>query len=159
MKKTVKYSGWCWFWTAAVTLFCVVLGGNWYIDGNYDKAILVTVLFAVLVVTALFYAPLYVKVTDKHIAVRRPLKSRVINIDDVASVQLCPPTMGAMRVCGSGGWFGYWGWFKERDLGKYFAYYGRSSDCFLIKLKDGRQYIIGCTDAPDVVEAILRHIQ
>lgn len=158
MKKTVKYSGWSWILTAALFAFCVILGCNWFIDGKYERAILTSVLFAVLVFSALIYAPIYVKITDRHVAVRRPLKSKVINIDDIASVQLCPPTMGAIRVCGSGGWFGYWGWFKERDLGKYFAYYGRSSDCFLLKLKDGRQYIIGCTDAPDAVEAILRHI-
>lgn len=158
MKKTVKYSGWSWFLTAALTLFCVGISGTWYLDGKYQQAILVTVLFVALIVGALFYAPLYVKITDCHVAVRRPLKSKVINIDDIASIQLCPPTMGAIRICGSGGWFGYWGWFKERDLGKYFAYYGRSSDCFLIKLKDGRQYIIGCTDAPDAVESVMRHI-
>lgn len=159
MKKSVRFSLWSWIWTAALTAFCVIMGGIWYFDGKYEKAIVITVAFAICVVLALIYAPLYVKVTDKHVAVRRPLMSRVINMDDIVSVQLCPPTMGAVRVCGSGGWFGYWGWFKERDLGKYFAYYGRSSDCFLVTLKDGRKYIIGCTDAPYVVETILRHIK
>lgn len=158
MKKSVKYSGWSWTWTAIITLFCVIFGITWYINGKYEKAIVLTVAFALLVITALIYAPLYVKVTDKHLAVRRPLKSRVIDMADIASVELFPPTMGEIRICGSGGWFGYWGWFKERDLGKYFAYYGRSSDCYLVKLKNGRQYIIGSEDAADVVEAILRHI-
>ena len=158
MKKSVKYSGWSWFLTSTMTILCIVLPIVWYNDGKYEKAIVLAVLLAVMIILAMFYAPLYVKITDSHIAVRRLLKSRVINIDDVAAVQLCPPTMGAARVCGSGGWFGYWGWFKERDLGKYFAYYGRSTDCFLVQLKDNRQYVIGCTDAPDVVESILRHI-
>lgn len=158
MKKTVIYSGWSWILTTALIAMCLILGSNQFIDGKYGQAILISVLFAALLITALIYAPVYVKITDKHVAVRRPLKSRVIDIDDIASVQLCPPTMGAIRICGSAGWFGYWGWFKERNIGKYFAYYGRSSDCFLIKLKDGRQYIIGCTDAPDAVESILRHI-
>ena len=62
--------------------------------------------------------------------------------------------MGAMRLFGSGGWFGYYGWFSERDLGKYFAYYGKSSDCFLVRLKDGRQYMLGCNDAQEVVKYI-----
>lgn len=62
------------------------------------------------------------------------------------------------RVFGNDGWFGYWGWFKERDLGKYFAYYGRSSDCFLIILKDGRRYVIGCDNSADVIDFILRRL-
>ena len=73
---------------------------------------------------------------------------------DVKSVRLCPPTMGAIRIFGSGGFLGYWGWFKERDLGKYFAYYGRSSDCFLVELKDGRKYMLGCKNPQKMVEYI-----
>ena len=73
---------------------------------------------------------------------------------DVKSVRLCSPTMGAIRIFGSGGFLGYWGWFKERDLGKYFAYYGRSSDCFLVELKDGRKYMLGCKNAPKMVDYI-----
>ncbi|MBE6230681.1 MAG: hypothetical protein E7119_08940 [Bacteroidales bacterium] len=38
--------------------------------------------------------------------------------------------------------------FHEHDSGKYFAYYGRSSDCFLVELKDGRKYLLGCKNAP-----------
>lgn len=67
---------------------------------------------------------------------------------DIAEVKLCQPTMGAIRICGSGGFFGWYGWFREGDIGKYFAYYGKSSDCFLVTLKDGRKYMLGCTDAP-----------
>lgn len=73
---------------------------------------------------------------------------------DIADVKLCPPTMAARRIVGSGGWFGYYGWFSERDLGRYFAYYGKASDCFLVTLRDGRKYMLGCDDAPAMVEAI-----
>ena len=78
---------------------------------------------------------------------------------EVASVKLCPPTMGAIRICGSGGFLGYWGWFQERDLGKYFAYYGKASDCFLVTLTDGRKYILGCQNAPEMVEYIAKQIK
>lgn len=158
MKKNVKYSAWCWFWTALSTAIIVGVCIKWINDRNYLAAGVVCGAFAVIVISSLIYAPLYVKVTDKHVAVRRPLTSRVIRMDEIASAVLCPPTMAERRICGSGGWLGYWGWFSERDLGKYFAYYGRSSDCFLLTLKNGRKYVIGCVDAPDVVETILRHI-
>ncbi len=49
---------------------------------------------------------------------------------------------------------GYWGWFSERDLGKYFAYYGKASDCFLVTMKDGRKYMLGCQNPAEMVDAI-----
>ena len=64
---------------------------------------------------------------------------------------MCAPTMGTIRICGSGGWFG---WFSEKDLGKYFAYYGKASDCFLVTLKNGKKYMLGCKDTPKMVNAI-----
>ncbi|MBE6224813.1 MAG: hypothetical protein E7122_06270 [Bacteroidales bacterium] len=74
------------------------------------------------------------------IYVNRGLKIKTIPMANVKSVRLSPPTMGAIRICGSGGFFGYWGWFKERDLGKYFAYYGRLSE-FLLFLLPHRWFI------------------
>ena len=112
------------------------------------------VIWGMTVLASLFYMPLSISADKTAIYINRSLRIKAIPIQDVASVKLCPPTMGAIRICGSGGFFGYWGWFKERDLGKYFAYYGRSSDCFLVELKDGRKYMLGCKNAPKMVDYI-----
>ena len=88
----------------------------------------------ILCFAALCYTPLSVSVDGMNLCIQRPLKTR--------------------RIVGSGGWFGYYGWFSERDLGRYFAYYGKASDCFLVTLRDGRKYMLGCDDAPAMVEAI-----
>ena len=82
------------------------------------------------------------------------IRSTVLSYSEIESVRLCPPTMGEKRLFGSGGFLGYWGWFSERDLGRYFAYYGKASDCFLVRMRDGRQYMIGCEDAPKMVDYI-----
>lgn len=66
--------------------------------------------------------------------------------------------MGERRVCGSGGWFGYWGWFHDRELGRYFAYYGKSSDCFLVRLRNGRSYVIGCQNPQTIIDEVCRKI-
>ena len=112
------------------------------------------VIWGMTVLASLFYMPISISADQTAIYINRSLRIKAIPIQDVASVKLCPPTMGAIRICGSGGFFGYWGWFKERDLGKYFAYYGRSSDCFLVEFKDGRKYMLGCKNAPKMVEYI-----
>ncbi len=50
--------------------------------------------------------------------------------------------MAERKICRSGGFFGYWGWLSEPSIGKYFAYYGKASDCSLVELKNGKRYLI-----------------
>lgn len=114
-------------------------------------------LFAIMVLwSALvyFYAPRSISVNDESLDINRWMRTKSIPLSEIESVTLSSPTMGEHRICGSGGFFGYWGWFSQRDLGRYFAYYGKASDCFLVTLKDGRKYMLGCKDAPEMVAAI-----
>ena len=119
----------------------------------YVKIVLACILVPLLV-AGLFYMPLSIAADKYAIYVNRSLKINTIPLNEVKSVRLCPPTMGAIRICGSGGFMGYWGWFRERDLGRYFAYYGRSSDCFLVELKDGHKYLLGCNNPQKMVDYI-----
>ena len=43
--------------------------------------------------------------------------------------------------------FGRWGKYSDDNIGDYFAYYGKPENTVLIKLKDGRQYVVGGEDA------------
>ena len=111
-----------------------------------------------LSLSTLFFMPLSISLDSQRLSIHRPLKIKSIPLSEIAEVRLCSPTMNAVRICGSGGWFGWYGWFKEKDLGKYFAYYGKASDCFLVTLKDGKKYMLGCKDAPEIVDAIKNRI-
>lgn len=155
MKKRVELS------TISMILTCLVLiwvGGLvlWHIEADgYDWRLWgLIVLLVALVALNLFYAPLWISISDGSLNIERSLRIKSIPLDEIADVKLCKPTMGARRICGSGGFAGYWGWFSERDLGRYFAYYGKASDCFLVTLKNGHKYMLGCKDAPEVVEAL-----
>ena len=86
------------------------------------------------------------------------MRRKVIPLADIADARLCKPTMAERRLCGSGGFMGHWGRMYERDLGRYFAYYGKASDCFLVTLNDRRKYMLGCKDAPEMVAAIKKTI-
>ena len=111
-----------------------------------------------LCATALLYMPISISIDDTNLNINRSLRIKSIPLKEIKSVKLCPPTMAEKRICGSGGWFGYWGWFSEPSIGKYFAYYGKASDCFLLELKDGKKYLLGCTDAPEMVKYIAERI-
>ncbi len=111
-------------------------------------------IYLILFVSALFYGAAYIKVDNDNIVMGSLLRSKKIPLDEVESVRLFQPTMGAIRVFASGGFMGYWGVFREGDVGKYYGFYGKASDCFLVRLKDGKQYVLGCDDPAAVVAYI-----
>ncbi len=155
MKKKVELSAYCYIISALST--ALICGVFFYALKQPDQIMSVVTLGIVVVglfLSTLFYMPISVFVDNRNVEIHRPLKIKSIPLNDISEVKLCPPTMAAHRICGSGGWFGWYGWFRERDLGKYFAYYGKSSDCFLLTLKDGRKYMLGCKDAPEMVSEI-----
>ena len=113
-------------------------------------------LFIVIVwsVCTLFYSPMYIVLTEDSIDVETLIRARCFPLDEIASVKICQPTMSEHRICGSGGYFGYFGWFREPSIGKYFAYYGKASETFLIRLKSGKQYMLGCRDSNEMAKEL-----
>lgn len=105
-------------------------------------------IFLILYISALFFGAAYIKADSYNIVLGSLLRSKKIPMSEVESVELFQPTMGAIRICASGGFMGYWGTFREGDIGKYYGFYGKASDCFLVRLKNGSKYVLGC-DHPD----------
>lgn len=127
------------------------------INLNHDEVLMSYIiggLLVVMCVLALFFTPISLSVNDSALSINMTLRIKSIPLKDIESVMICSPTMSERRIFGSGGWFGYWGWFREPSIGKYFAYYGKASDCFFVRLKDGRQYMLGCTDPLSIMEFI-----
>lgn len=135
----------------------VLIACMFYCRDNWGVYVIGAILI-LLCVAALFYMPFSISVNDTNLYINRSLKIKSIPLKEIKSVKLCPPTMTEKRICGSGGWFGYWGWFSEPSIGKYFAYYGKASDCFLIEQKNGKKYLLGCDDAPTMVEYLSERI-
>lgn len=107
-----------------------------------------------LALAVLYYMPISVTLTDKSLDIHRILRVKHLPLSEISSVKICPPKMATIRLSGSGGFFGYWGWFFERGLGKYFAYHGDSFHYFCVELKDKHKYVIGCNDVSEMVKAI-----
>ena len=119
--------------------------------------ILIVVTVGLLLFGALF-APIYVEVDSKYASVKSLLKKKRFRLDEIKSVELFQPTMGAIRIFASGGFMGYWGLFKEGDVGNYQAFFGKSSDCFMIRMKNGDKYVLGCRDPKMMVNEIKKNI-
>lgn len=154
MKKNVVYSSYSWIITSVIT--AVLAGMAIYFTRRDDLVFCYIFLgcLAALILCSMYYAPVTISADNMVVSVSRLVRTRKLPISEMTSVKLCPPTMGEKRLFGSGGFLGYWGWFSERDLGRYFAYYGKASDCFFVKMRDGRQYMLGCDGAAEMVEYI-----
>ncbi|MDE5969691.1 MAG: PH domain-containing protein [Muribaculaceae bacterium] len=124
-----------------------------YNEGNNKWGIAAAILL-ILLIFGLLYGPTSISVADKNVTVKTFLKRIKLPISKIESVELFQPTMGAIRIFGSGGFMGHWGFFKEGDIGQYTAFYGKSSDCFLVKMKNGDKYVLGCENSSQMVNYI-----
>lgn len=157
MKRKVKYSSFSWLFTAFL-LVGAVAGSVYFRRESWVFPTLVALL-GMMAVSVLFYAPLAIEADDENITIVSAIKRHRIPMREVAKARLFQPTMGAVRTCGSGGLMGYWGLFRESDIGRYFAYYGKASDCFLVELRGGKKYVLGCEDPGDMVAYITSRIK
>lgn len=108
----------------------------------------------ITLLSGLMYGVAYLRIDPECITLGSPLRKRRIFIRDIQSAELLQPTMGARRIIGSGGFMGYWGIFREGDIGRYYAFYAKASDCFLIRLRNGDKYLLGCTAPAQALDCI-----
>lgn len=156
MKQKISYSRYVSILTAL--LFGIVFIAC--IATVHEKPLFFAILavYLVLIVTALFFGVAYLKATPDYIILGSILRSKKIRVIDIESVELFQPTMGAVRILGSGGFMGYWGIFKEGDIGRYYAFYGKASDCFLVRLRNGDKYLLGCKDPASMLSYLRPHL-
>ena len=106
-----------------------------------------------------FYSPRAIATEDNSIVVCRRLKRKKLQFSDIKSISYyTPQVFSGLKLCGSGGFGGYWGWYSAADIGTYFAYFGDPNSCFLIELKNGRKYVLGCDNPESIIEEVKKGI-
>ncbi len=106
MKLNVKLSN----YSVALSAICVVILLALMYQNRHDIVLyMIGAILAIGLALALFYMPVSISVDGRYLMINRLLRVKRILVKDIASVMLRQPTMAEHRVCGSGGWFGYWG--------------------------------------------------
>lgn len=150
MKQKVKLSKTSKVITA-ITLLLLIGVIIYFIDeGQTAAAMTICGVTVLCCAGAAFYMPESVWVTKTDLIIKFPLRIKTIPLSSIESAELFTPSKSTLRICGSGGFYGYWGWFYNRSTGRFFAYSGNFSEGILIRLTSGRQYLIGC-DAPSAL--------
>ena len=118
-----------------LTLFCIIMGG--------------------VTIAGLYYCPISIEANEVGIKFHCLLSPpKTFRYDTIQSVDTCYPSIGGLRLCASGGYFGFWGYFRDFVIGTYIGYYGSRNNCIVVKLKSGKQYVLGCDNPVDMVDYI-----
>ena len=158
MKSKVRLSLFSGILTGAV-IVTLAIGVFVKWDENIEDAIILLVILIGMLGLSLFFYPRIIEATDKNLIIHRKLRDKIFPYSSIKSVERCFPSLGGLRLCGSGGFFGYWGYFTDIVIGNYFGYYGKRSQCILIKLTDGKQYVISCEQPDEMIYTISQHLK
>lgn len=110
-----------------------------------------TFLLIVNVVT-IAYTPLYIEINENSLQIKRVFGSLVIPKVDIISVRRAKASFG-IRKFGSGGYFGYLGWFWNNSEGNYFSYSTDEQNQVMIQTAT-RKYIISCDNCDDLINRL-----
>lgn len=105
-----------------------------------DKAPLTARLLAIVTPIAVlaFTLPFMVRgyvLTERELLIERLGWKNRIALGEIASTEIDPKAMrGSIRLCGCGGLFGFFGWFRNSKLGVYRAYCTDLKRCVVVKL-------------------------
>lgn len=122
------------------------------------KLILLLIILGGILFFSMWFAPVSISADPDFVSIKTILRCFRLPVGDIVSIERFQPTMGAVRVCGSGGFMGYWGIFSEGDVGKYKAFYGKASDCFMIIMRNGEKYLLGCQEPEEMIKYIKEQI-
>lgn len=141
-----------------IVIFLILITSIVFIDDNKTWYIV----FSATVILLFFsfrFGPIKIIANDDHVTIKCVIRSHTIKMADIEGVELFYPTIGSLRICGSGGFMGYWGYFRDGVIGGYAAYYGKPSECFLVRMKNGDKYVLGCENPDEMVTFINSKIQ
>lgn len=110
--------------------------------------------YIVMCFATLIFMPLEVKVGDESISVVFSLRQKEFAFKDIQSIEPYQVTMNFVRYFGSGGFFGWWGWFRNQELGRFMVYASELDHVFLLKMRNGKRYVISCSDPAALCAAV-----
>ena len=105
-------------------------------------------------------APQRLEIGEQKLVVLRRYKSITIYADEVKSVELLPKNAlrGAIRTCGVGGLFGYFGSYYKSGIGSFKLYATSFENLYLIRKWDGKSVVISCSE-PDKMDIFFNSVR
>lgn len=141
-------------WVTVLTVTVFVVLSFVYVGGDSDKTkwafVIIRWILILMLLGGLYYCPRYVEITPSRLIIDRLLTKKQIPVSEIVSAVPYQRTMNFVRTWGSGGLFGFWGWFRNQELGRFFVYATSLDQLVLVTLGSGRKYVISCENAQEM---------
>lgn len=154
-------------WVMTFACFALWFGlSGWFLfqilttEGNdaalLGSLILVNVIFLPTILACEGLAPQRLEIGADAIVILRRYKSIVLERENIKSIEpLTKRDMrGAIRTCGVGGLFGYFGHYYSNKLGSFKLFATSFDNLYLIKLWSGKTIVLSCAE-PDKMDKFL----
>ena len=138
---------------------CVIMTPLLLSSNNYIVLIIKVITIFGFLLVVFSYSPNKLEFTNQGITIHKVIGKVTINYNQISSIFPDYQANWDIRLWGSGGLFGYFGVFKNQEIGKYQAYVGNYKQAFLIQTKEDKNYIISCENKDKAIEIITKNIK
>lgn len=129
--------------TSILLMALLVYGAIAVWSAGLTAVIVTYIIFGIVAVWVLLTMPRYLLLDDKSIVITHPIGQSVILKSDIIEVRAVERSelRGSIRLFGSGGFFGWFGIFRNNKFGTYRLYCGQLENLYLVKTLT-KKYII-----------------
>lgn len=123
----------------------------YFFDHEAVWAIIILLIVIIgICVSALLFMPLGVRLDNESLTVMFSCRYKDFPLCEIAEAKPFTDARKMWRLCGSGAFFGWWGWYSAKGVGKFMLYASNLQHLLLIQLTTGKKYVISCSDT-DVI--------
>ena len=129
--------------TSILLIALLVYGAIAVWSAGLTAVIVTYIIFGIVAIWVLLTMPRYLLLDDKSIVITHPIGQSVILKSDIIEVRAVERSelLGSIRLFGSGGFFGWFGIFRNNKFGTYRLYCGQLENLYLVKTLT-KKYII-----------------
>lgn len=129
--------------TSILLIALLVYGAIAVWSAGLTAVIVTYIIFGIVAIWVLLTMPRYLLLDDKSIVITHPIGQTVILKSDIIEVRAVERSdiRGSIRLFGSGGFFGWFGIFRNNKFGTYRLYCGQLENLYLVKTLT-KKYII-----------------
>lgn len=113
----------------------------------------------ILVFTELYFylkSPQNIEITDEALILHKARGKIAMPFNEIQEIR--PYSKSGIRLCGSGGMFGYIGLFTNKEIGRHHEYVGDFFEAFLVVMKSGKKYVMSCENRDEAVKLVAENI-
>lgn len=116
----------------------------------------------IIIVTVLLYfaavAPISITLSEDRLTLNKVIGKRHILYADINFIEVHEYNKRDKKISGSSGFCGYIGYFYNNEIGRYWINAGNLKQTFIVKKKNGKQYVFSCEDYEALVSEVKSYL-